>query len=87
MADTFAGNGQNLQSPGYNHYAITPSDSVDFAFSFRGIYVGFGGDISLVANDGTAVLYKNAIAGFTIGMRGKRINVTGTTATNLIGQY
>ena len=87
MADSFSNYASGLNSPGKSHFAITTSDSVDFTNSFRAIYVGTAGDVVIVALDGTAVTYKNAVAGSVIPMRGKRVNATNTTASNLVGIY
>lgn len=76
-----------LDSPGTEHYDITPSNSSDEAIAFRALYVGVGGDVVLVSLAGTAKTYKNAASGSIIPMRGKRVNSTNTTATNLIGIY
>ena len=87
MADTFSSNATGLSSPGYEHFAITPHDSNNEATNFRGVYVGVGGDVVIVSQAGTAVTYKNAASGSVIPMRGKRVNSTSTTATNLVGMY
>lgn len=87
MADNFNQLASGLNSPGSEHYAITPHNSTDEAISFRAIYVGVGGDVVVVSNSGTAVTYKNAPSGSYILMRGKRVNSTNTTATNLVGVY
>ena len=87
MADRFQSSTIGLDGPGLYHYAITPSDTVDFPESFRAIYVGGGGNVVVVANDGVAVSYIAVPTGSTIPMRGKRVNVTGTTATGLVGMY
>lgn len=87
MPDPFAGNASGLDSPGEGHYAITPHDSTDFAISFRSVYVGGAGNIVVVANNGTAVTYVGVASGSIIPMRGKRVNATNTTATNLVGIY
>jgi len=85
--DRFGDTGNNLTAPGSGHFAITPSDSTDFTWTVRGIYVGVGGDIVIVAKEGGAVTYKNAVAGSIIPVRATRVNSTSTTATNLVGIY
>ncbi len=74
-----------LTAPGSPAVAITPSDSVNFD-ECRGVYVGVAGDITGIVS-GTAVLFKNAVAGSTISVRFTRINSTGTTATDLVALY
>lgn len=64
--------------------AITPSDTVDEAFS--AIYVGGAGDVSVVMEaGGTAVTFKAPPVGTILPIRVKRVNATLTTATLLIG--
>lgn len=87
MVDKFANFGSDLESPGAHHFPIVPSDTIDLAVSFRAIYVGGTGNISIVDVTGVAVTYVGVPTGSIIPMRGKRINVTSTTATNLVGIY
>lgn len=70
---------------GAAHFAITPSDTVNFAYPVRGIYVGGTGDVTVVDMNGTAVLYKAVPTGQTIPIKASRVNATGTTATYLVG--
>lgn len=87
MADNFANNTTGLDSPGLNHFAITPHDSTSEAVNFRAVWVGVAGNVVIVSESGTAVTYVGAAAGSIIPMRGKRVNSTSTTATNLVGMY
>lgn len=71
--------------PAYSAVAIV-NDAVIVAC--RAIYVGVAGDISVnLATTGTAVIFKNALAGSIIPIRAIKVNATGTTATNLIALY
>lgn len=81
------GDTKQLSDPGTGHFAITPHDSTNFTFVTRGIYVGVGGTIVIVAKEGGAVTYKNAVAGSIIPVRAIRVNSTSTTATDLVGIY
>jgi len=87
MADEYSSHGSALDSPGIRHYAITPHASTDEAIAFRAIWVGVAGNVVVVAMDGTAVTYKGCAAGSIIPMRGRRVNATNTTATDLVGMY
>lgn len=67
-------------------FNLTPSDSAGLGDSVRQIYVGTGGDVSLVDARGNTVIHKNASAGTYLGpFNVVKVNSTGTTATNLIG--
>lgn len=72
---------------GYDFFAITTSDSSNFAFQVAGIYVGVGGDVVAVTQAGVAVTFKNAVAGSVLPVCAIRVNATSTTATNLVGIY
>lgn len=87
MADSFPNIAQQPWEPGARHYSITPHDSTNFAISFRAIYVGGAGNVSLVDTAGTAVTYVGVPAGTVLPMRGLRVNSTNTTATSLVGIY
>lgn len=87
MVDEFGTYREGLSDPADNHFAITPSDSVNFSFVTRGIYVGVTGDVAVVTKDGTAITYKNAVQGSVIPVRALRVNATNTTATDLVGLH
>lgn len=72
---------------GEKFFAITPSNTVDFAFTVRGIYVGATGDVAAVNEDGTAVTFVGVPTGFILPIRANRVNVTNTTASSLVGLY
>lgn len=68
-------------------FAITPSDTVNFTYPVRGIYVGGGGDIAVVFDDDaeTVLVFSAVPAGTTLAIKAKRVNATGTTATLMNG--
>lgn len=72
--------------------AITASDTVDIPAyqgqkATRGLYVGVGGDIKMTMADGVPVTRKNVVGGITHPWSVTRIWSTGTTATDMIGDY
>lgn len=87
MADKFKSYSSDLDSPGLEHYDITPSDTVDEEFAFRSIWVGEGGHVVLVSLSGRSKTYRNCASGSVIPMRGRRVNNTGTTASYMLGIY
>lgn len=64
---------------------ITPSDTVSLAAPARALYVGGAGNISIQPFVGTAVTLVGVPAGAILPVSVTRVNVTGTTATNLVG--
>lgn len=73
--------------------AVTPSDTVDLSpFTQKtkltdGVYVGVAGDVAVVEQNGTAVVFTAVPAGKTLTVQARRINATGTTATNLVALF
>lgn len=69
---------------------VTPSDTT-FLTNAGTLYIGVSGDLTVIHMDDfagtpTAVLYKSVPVGFfPVGVR--RVNATGTTATNIIVNY
>jgi hypothetical protein len=89
MIDYFKTYGKGeLNTPNYSHaFAIVPSDTVDFSYATKGIYVGGPGTISVVTINGETVTFSAVPAGIILPIRAKRVNVAGTSATNLVGLY
>jgi len=78
---------QSADAPAEGFAAISLSDSGSLPFTTRGIYVGVAGDVVAVNSAGTAVTFKNAVAGSVLRIMAVRVNSTGTTATNLVALY
>ena len=74
-------------APAQGSRAITPSDSTTFSTPTRGIYVGVTGDVKMTMYDGSVVTRKNVVAGITHPWSVVQVWVTGTTATNIIGDF
>lgn len=67
--------------------AVTASDTTSFDNLTRGLYIGGAGNVSVYLADGTTVVFYGAVAGSIIPVRAKRVNSTGTTATNIVALY
>ncbi|WP_242149656.1 hypothetical protein [Sphingomonas sp. BAUL-RG-20F-R05-02] len=67
---------------------IVPNDSTDLTVIPKAIYVGTGGNITLVAVDAPVdaapVTFKNVPAGSTLQVRPRRVLATGTTAADIL---
>lgn len=74
----------NNTSPGQDGFAITPSNSLNFVTMARAIYVGVGGDISLVTANGTTLLFVGVLQGSILPITCIRVNSTGTGASSLV---
>ena len=72
----------SLIAPARRYATLTPSDTVDFANGIcRAIYVGGGGDVAAVREDGTVVVFSNVQSGAMLPIMARRVNATATTAT------
>ena len=76
-----------IDSPARSAFAISPSNSVNFDSVTRGVYVGGNGNIVAVMLSGDVVTFTGVVAGTILPIRATRINLTGTTASNLVGLY
>ena len=86
-----AKNNNQLDSPPKNHVAVVAHDSTNFTYLARAVYVGVGGDISveMLGADGNplSLVYKNVPSGSYLLGRIRRVNSTGTNATNMIAVW
>lgn len=68
---------------GRSAFAITPSDTVNFTYRARGIYVGGAGNVSVVTLDGVVTFVAPPV-GTILPIEALRVNAALTTATNLV---
>lgn len=81
-------NGSDLAwSPASDYAAVTPSDSTNLFKNAVGLYVGSAGNVVAVTPNGTAVTFSNVPAGTVLPIMCKRVNSTGTTASNIVALY
>jgi ABC-type uncharacterized transport system permease subunit len=59
------------------HFAVTPSDTVNFAHPTSGLYVGVAGNISVVGADDATTVFPSVPVGWH-PICCKRVNATGT---------
>lgn len=84
MSDKFQIHRSMLTSPASEGFNITPSDDDDLAFVSRMIYIGGAGNVSVVLSSGSEITLNGVISGTVLPLRVKKVNATGTTATNLV---
>jgi hypothetical protein len=66
---------------------ISKSDTVNFPFVTRAIYVGGTGTMTIVHADGTTTLFSAIPAGSIIPVEAIRVNSTGTDATLMVALF
>lgn len=73
--------------PGRNATTVTPSDTVDLVQPSRAIWVGVGGDISVEMVDGGTQVFVGVVAGSLLPLQVTRVNLTSTTATDMVSVF
>lgn len=69
---------------GQGGIAITPHDTIAQG-TFRALYVGGVGNVTLVGLDGNTVLFESVPVGTQLNVGCTIIKSTGTTATKMVG--
>ena len=77
--------GFHTSESAFTAVAITPSDSTNFTFVVRGIYVGGAGNVVIVNQDLTTCTFTGVPAGTILPVKAVRVNSTSTTATAMVG--
>lgn len=83
------GSGESqMDHPASNAEVVVPDNTNTLTKVSRAIYVGVAGDVSVqMAKTGTAIVFKAVPAGSILPIRVTRVNLTGTTATNMVSLY
>lgn len=71
-------------APPSDFEAVTPHDSTDFSQVCRAIYVGAAGNVAAVTVSNVVAQHNGVAAGTYIIGFFRRVNATGTTATNML---
>lgn len=85
FTDLQAQRGDTVDFPATRLRAVTPSDTLDLDFIPKALYIGTGGNISIIAlEDSVAVTISNVAAGSILPIRAKFVRATGTTASGIV---
>jgi hypothetical protein len=87
MPDAFKDFSPSLTAPASNATPVTPSDSVDLPTSARSLYVGGGGNVTVIDVSGNQSTFMNVQPGSIIPLRVSKVLVTGTTATSILALW
>jgi len=85
ILDRFASQGPGPDGPAVRCFAVTPHDANDLAEMVRGLYVGGGGAVSIVDAEGGTTVFSGVPSGTVLPVRARRVRVTDTTATLIVG--
>jgi hypothetical protein len=69
-----------------NGVSVTPHDSTNLPDPCDLLWIGTGGNVSVLTLDGATLVYTNVPAGYLF-QACKRVNSTGTTATGIMALY
>ena len=75
----------SYSDPASGVFVITPSDTENFVKTTRSIFVGGGGNLSVLAADGSTAVLAGVPAGSVLPIAVRRVNASGTSATGLVG--
>ena len=87
MADKFQNQSDNVDLQARKLLAISPDNAVDLVNLPKALYIGVGGTIAIIAADDTESVTLTVAAGSLLPIRAKRVLVTGTTATGIVGLF
>lgn len=78
--------GQPLNAPATHAAAVTPSDTVAFSIVCRRLWIGTGGNVTLITAAGETVLYV-VPTGAYLHVMASQVNATGTTASGIVAEW
>ena len=84
--DPFESAADSVTAPSEFCFPITPDDSLDLPQATKALYIGAGGDVTVlpVRND-APVTFRSVAAGMVLDVRARAVLATGTTAANIVG--
>ena len=74
-------------SPARGGEQVSPSDSIALTQVSRALYVGQGGDVSVVMADGASLLFEAVPGGTLLPIRVERVAASGTSATSIVALW
>ena len=84
--DPFQGFADSPTAPAESCFAVIPDDLQDLPRATKALYVGTGGDVTLVAlNDSGTTVFRNVAGGSILDVRARAVKLTGTTASDIVG--
>ena len=83
--DSIARGATTEQMASAGGFAITPSDTIVFGSTTRGIYVGGLGNVNAVLVNGDTVLFTAVPVGTILPIQAKQVLATLTSASLLVG--
>ncbi len=76
-----------IDAPASSAVVVTPSNTVPLPLETKGLFIGGGGNVSVLMRDGQTCVFTGVVQGQILPIRVTRVNSTGTTATNIVAMY
>lgn len=84
--DNFSNSSDSLIAPAQFCFEIAPSDAQELQVVTKAVYVGQGGDVTMLPIDNaTDVVFRNVPSGAILDVRASAVRATGTTAADIVG--
>lgn len=77
----------NNLSSAVDAQAVTPSNTVNLSSVTRGLWIGVGGDVTVVMASGSVVTFTAVPSGFLLPIMVSRVNATATTAQSITALF
>jgi hypothetical protein len=84
MPDRFESLSPSISGPAISGFPVSPSDAADLPETTRALYIGTGGDLTVMMTTGEALLLKEVPQGVVLPLRVTRVFQTGTTAADIV---
>lgn len=85
--DSFSSFPTTPNSPAHSATMVVPSDTAALPQVSRALYVGQGGDLSVVMAGGETVTFEAVVSGSLLPIRVSRVNAAGTTAAGVLALW
>lgn len=84
--DPFKNTSDSPMAPAESCFSVTPDDTTELSICPKAIYIGTGGDITLIPLRGTVeTTFRNLPDGSILDVRPRVVLQSGTTAADIIG--
>lgn len=74
-------------SPARGGITVTPGDAAELTQTSRALYVGQGGDVSVVMADGDILVFEAVPSGSLLPVRAAIVRATGTSASGILALW
>lgn len=84
MGDSFKNLGDSPEFSARRLAAVTPHDTNELTFVSKALFIGVGGNISIIAADDTDAVVISVLANTILPIRARIVKSAGTTASGIV---